>query len=331
MTQRLSRRRVLSILAAATALPLLPRGAHAAMEPYRWQGVVLGAEADLTLYADDRGAAAAALDAALSECARLESIFSLYQPDSALCRLNRAGRVDGPPFELLELMSTALGLAAASGGRFDPTIQPLWKLYADHFAAPGGDPAGPDGAVLARVLRRIDYRGVRMEQATIAFDRSGMQVTLNGIAQGYISDRVGALLKARGFTHTLVNLGETLAIDRKPDGSSWEIGVSAPDDHARLTIVVELSSGAVATSAPRGLLFTADGRFNHLVDPDRLSCAPPDRSVTVLASSAALADGLSTLGTLLSDPVSDLPPILRRYDARAYFVDSAHPGGLWVA
>jgi len=330
-THGLSRRRAISILAVGAALPLIGHGARAAaLEPFRWQGIVLGAAGDLTLYAASRGEAADAMDAALAECARLESIFSLHQPDSALSRLNRDGRLDGAPFELLELMSQALTFAAASNGRFEPTIQPLWKLYADHFAAPAADPTGPDGAVLARVLRRIDYRGVRLEADAIAFDRPGMQVTLNGIAQGYISDRIGALLKVRGFTHTLVNLGETLALDSKPDGGLWQIGIPAPDDRARLMTTIDLSGGAVATSAARGMLFTADGRFNHLIDPERVACAAPDRSVTVVAASAATADGLSTLGALVPDPARDLPALLQAHDARAYVVGAAHPQGIWI-
>ncbi|HVO03738.1 MAG TPA: FAD:protein FMN transferase [Candidatus Cybelea sp.] len=315
----LNRRRVLSILAASTALPWLGTHAKASLPaPYRWQGIVLGAMADLTLYADDRAEAGAALSASLAEAARLEAIFSLHQADSALNRLNREGRLDGAPFELLELMSQALELAARSGGRFEPTIQPLWKLYADHFARPEADPAGPSASEIAALASSVDYRGVRLDGDSIVFDRQGMQVTLNGIAQGYISDRVGALLRQRGFTHVLVNLGETLALDRRADGTPWKIGVSAPDDHARLVTELPLTGGAIATSAALGLPFDADGRFNHLIDPKRFACADPDRSVTVLAPTAAIADGLSTLGALLPEPQEDLPAFLAAQGAKAF-------------
>src|SRR4051794_9773371 len=161
MRADLSRRRVISILAAGAALPAFGRGAVAdAPAPFRWQGIVLGAAADLTLYAADRAEAADALAAALAEIARLEAIFSLHQQDSALNRLNRDGRLDPAPFELQQLLSQALQLAAASSGRFEPTIQPLWKLMADHFAQPDADPAGPTAAAIAAVRTAVDYRGV---------------------------------------------------------------------------------------------------------------------------------------------------------------------------
>nr|ACF98038.1 putative NosX protein [uncultured bacterium 878] len=331
MRADLTRRRVISILAAGVALPAFARGARAGNpEPFRWQGIVLGAAADLTLYAADRAQAGDALAAALAEIARLEGIFSLYQPDSALSRLNREGRLDAAPFELRELLSQAIQLAAASHGRFEPTIQPLWKLLADHFAGSDADPAGPSAAKLAAVRAVVDYRAVRFGEGAIVFDRPGMQVTLNGIAQGYISDRIGALLKQRGFSHALVNLGEALAIDRRPDGGAWTIGVPAPDDRAHLVTKLEIAGGAVATSAGRGMTFDASGRFNHIIDPQRLVCADPDRSITVLAPSAAIADGLSTLGALLPDPRRDLPPHLAAFGARAFVYSTRGNSIDWI-
>ncbi len=328
---RWSRRRVLSILAASAALPLAgSAGRPAGLQPYRWQGVVLGAQADLTLYAASRGEAAAAIDAALVEAARLEAIFSLHQPDSALARLNRDGVLVAPPLDLQVLLSQAVALSEMSGGRFDPTIQPLWTLIAGHFAQDGADPAGPPVAALEAARAKVDYRALSVGAERIAFARPGMQVSLNGIAQGYITDRVAALLQARGFMATLVNLGEMLAIGRKPDGQGWRIGLAAPAAPAQTVEEIEVAAGAVATSAARGLLFDAAGRFNHIIDPTRLACAARDGSVTVLAPSATIADGLSTVAALLPDPDRDLPPYLARFGARAHLRSGAEMAGRWI-
>src|SRR5690606_40717482 len=40
----------------------------------------------------------------VAEIRRLEAIFSLYRPDSALSRLNRDGRLAGPPLDFVELL-----------------------------------------------------------------------------------------------------------------------------------------------------------------------------------------------------------------------------------
>jgi FAD:protein FMN transferase len=318
-----SRRRVISILAAAGAGAAILGSRASGSAAYQWKGIALGARADLTLYATDRARAEGIIAACLSEVARLEAMFSLHQPDSTLSRLNRDGRVADPPFEFIELLSQALMLGELSGGRFDPTVQPLWRVYSEHFAAPKADPAGPPVAQLASARALVDWRRVHLSPREVTFDLPGMQVTLNGIAQGYVSDRIGNLLNAEGYTHALVNLGETLAIDRDPGDDAWWVGIPSPIDRTRLLDRVAIRDGAIATSAGYGMRFDASGRFNHIVDPTCFSCADPDRSVTVLARSAAIADGLSTLGALSLDLVRDFNPVLRRFAARAIVASGA--------
>ncbi|MCR6630570.1 MAG: FAD:protein FMN transferase [Magnetospirillum sp.] len=141
----MKRRRFLAITAAAGALAASPaRAFH--LDPVEWRGTALGAAASLTIHHEDRDVALALLARCEAELARLEAIFSLYHPDSALVRLNRDGRLDGPPLDLLGLLGTAGRVWHLSGGAFDPTVQPLWELYARHFSQPGADPAGPPAA-----------------------------------------------------------------------------------------------------------------------------------------------------------------------------------------
>ena len=49
----------------------------------------------------------------------------------------------------------------------------------------------------------------------------GMAITLNGIAQGYITDRVADLLRNEGFDQAMVDLGEWRALGSHPDGRPW--------------------------------------------------------------------------------------------------------------
>jgi thiamine biosynthesis lipoprotein len=321
-----SRRRVLSILAAGAAFPLGATRVAAMPAPYRWQGIALGAQAELTLHADDRATAMEAIAASLEEIERLERIFSLHRPDSALSRLNQAGKLETPPIELVELLSLAGSLSARSDGRFDPTIQPLWRLYADHFAAPGAAPDGPAAAEIRAARALVDWRGITLSPSQIAFAQPGMQATLNSLAQGYISDRVAELLQARGFVHCLVNLGELRALGPRADGTPWQIALSAPSDHDLQRGIEPLSTGAMATSAGAGLRFDRDGTFNHIIDATTLHCANPSLSVTVLAESAAVADGLSTIGTLMMDERQAFASLLGHFNARALILTDQAAG-----
>jgi thiamine biosynthesis lipoprotein len=324
----INRRRFIAIVAAAAGAGALPRRVLArGFETVTWRGVALGAQASLTLQHPDEGAAKSAIAACLDEVARLEAIFSLHQPDSALARLNASGRLDAAPADLRVLLAEALALAERSGGAFDPTVQPLWTLYAHHFSRSGADPQGPAFHAIARAKALIDWRRVEIEGACICLGAPGMAITLNGIAQGYITDRVGALLRQRGFEYVLVNMGEQLALGPKWDGAAWRVGIANPAAPQSVLTELALKGGAVATSGGYGYRFDAAGRFTHILDPDRGAPARQWASVTVVADRAAAADGLSTALTVApAERVSHILP----HGARAFVVATGSATGYWL-
>ncbi len=290
-----TRRRFLGIAATAAGLALLPGGLRAVGVPVRtWRGVALGADSVLQLAHPDPAEADRLIALCLEEVARLERVFSLYRTDSALARLNRDGVLDAPPADLVRLLSEAAAFSRRTDGAFDPTVQPLWQLYAGHFARPGADPAGPPEAVLRAARELVDHRKLRVEPGRIAFAGRGMAVTLNGIAQGYVTDRVSERLRAEGMTDVLVDLGEIRALGHHPSGRPWSVGLADPLVDGRNAGTLEIADRAVATSGGYGTPFDAAGRFTHLFDPATGGCAREWLAVTVLAPDATTADALST-------------------------------------
>ncbi|MFV2054393.1 FAD:protein FMN transferase [Aliiroseovarius sp. YM-037] len=275
-----NRRRFLAISAAALAFPGIGRA-----EPiYTWQGVALGARATLRLAHPD---AKAISERVAAEISRLEDIFSLFRSDSALSRLNQAGVLDAPPFELLECLSLAGAVHAASGGRFDPTIQPLW----DRYAAASATGTRPDETAIASALALMGWDRVMLDSAAITM-RPGMALTLNGIAQGYIADRVAEMLKEEGLTNILINTGEFRALGAQPNGNPWPVQLAAGGE-------VPLATRALATSAPLGTTFDEGDQVGHILDPRTgLPTQTNLREISVSAASAALADALSTAACL---------------------------------
>ncbi len=274
----LSRRRFLTIAAGSAAVAAVAgvEGARA-QGLYRWRGSALGAEAEMLLPV--RGAGPA-IDAALTEIERLEAILSLYRPNSALSRLNRHGRLDAPPPELVEVLAHGASVSRITGGVFDVTVQPLWELYA---ATPA-----PDLRTVADALARVNWRAVEVSPAAIRFRRAGMRATLNGIAQGYVSDRIADLLRARGYDHVLVDIGEVRALGPHPSGRPWQVSPG------RGVEPLEIAGGALATSAP----VAGDG-LRHLFDPASGRRGGQWRSVTAAAATAMHADALSTALALM--------------------------------
>jgi len=175
------------------------------------------------------------------------------------------------------------------------------------------------GAAVGHVLARQGFDAVAFDPGRIRFLRPGMALTLNGIAQGYITDRVAELLRARGVVHTLVDMGETRALDGHPAGRPWAVGLEDPRAQNGLLQEVALDNQAIATSGGYGTQFDAAGRFNHIFDPATGGCASRYLSVSVVAPSATVADALSTAFSLM--PMDRAAGALRDTGATdAYFV-----------
>ncbi|MGV8939622.1 MAG: FAD:protein FMN transferase [Allorhizobium sp.] len=303
MAEAIHRRRAICIMAAAAGLPLLglSGSARAELPPVVWTGQALGAPATLILNIEDRDKAARLLRQVVAEVSRLEDVFSLYRSHSALSQLNRAGALAAPPTDLVALLETSQTFHETSGGLFDPTIQPLFELYARHFSAPRADPAGPRAPELRAALARVGFDSVLFNRDRVTFGRPGMALTLNGIAQGYITDRIVDLLRREGITSSLVNMGEDRAIGAKPDGNGWRIGLAQSETATTPDAVVTIIEKAVATSSAAGFHFDAGRHVGHILDPRHGAMRERFARMTVVAGDAVTADALSTAFSLMTE------------------------------
>ncbi|MCJ1898828.1 FAD:protein FMN transferase [Paracoccus versutus] len=265
----MNRRRFL-LLTACAALPGMA-GAAPAAPSQEWRGRAMGADVTLRLH----GAGPAQARGFFAEAARLlaqvENLFSLHR-DSDLARLNRDGRLRFPAAGMVELLALSDRLHRATGGAFDPTVQPLWLARAQ-----GGDEAA------ARALAGWD--SVAWSRAEVRLARPGMALTFNGLAQGWAADRLAEAAARHGLTDLLIDAGEMRALG----AGGWRVGLAdaAGREHRR----IRLGDRALATSSPGGTLIGPRG-LPHILAPD--GGAPPWDTISVSADSAALADGLST-------------------------------------
>ena len=295
----LTRRRFVMIAAAVAASG--PLSARAAQGAARWRGRALGAPAMMVIDGVGTAQAHEAIEAARAEIERLEAQFSLYRPDSAIVRLNRTGSLEAPGADFLELLSIAKSVHQASGGAFDPAVQPLWReLSAARTAASWGDDGNYE-RILARGRAHADFSHVRLSGERVWFDRPAMAITLNGIAQGFITDRVAGLMRARGLNHVLVDIGEIAAIGGRGGGAPWPVSIRRAGGGGMTVRRVTLDGRALATSEPSAILFDEAGAIGHILDP-KDPAAPARRSlVSVEADRAVIADALSTAFCLMND------------------------------
>lgn len=273
----ITRRRLLLTATAAAC------GGTRAPEVAVWHGTALGADAHMRV--EGRGAEEA-LAAILKGIDRDEGLVSLYRPHSALSHLNAVGHLDTPSADLVALLRLAAEMHRVTGGAFDPTVQPLWRALAE---------ARDTDAATAT----IGFGHVKISDDRISLAQ-GQALTLNGIAQGWITDRAVETLAHRGFRHALIDLGETRAL-----GEPHRISLVDPESGPLGTRT--LNDSAIATSSPRAMLLPR--AQPHIIGrPIRWS------TVSVETGKAAIADALSTAFCMMTE--EEVRAVLRNESGR---------------
>ncbi len=229
---------------------------------------------------------------------RIEALMSTYRDDSEVRRLKGAPamqRVALSP-ETLEVLRTARHFAEVTGGAFDATAAPLfrlWKRCAKLDRLPTRDEL-----VTARAASRWDAFTLLTDGVVKA--NSLAEVDLGGIAKGYAIDRAVETMKEAGCVGGLVDVGGDIrCFGTKPGGHPWRIAVRAPWG-PRYAGVLGLQSAAVCTSGDYLRFVEIKGeRYSHIIDPR--SGTPVDKvpSVTVIAPDATTADALATAVSVL--------------------------------
>ncbi len=202
---------------------------------------------------------------------RLEALLSRTRSDSEVSAIN-SGAADAPvavSIETAGLLNAAWSYSHTTNGAFDITIAPVvsaWGFTTDHYQVPT-QPA------LDALLNAVDYTGVLVEGISSSSARvtlrKGQAVDLGGIAKGYASDCVEAILAENGVERAMASLGGNIYVrGTKPDGSAWRVGVQDPDRSGGFVGVLSLSDAFAVTSGGYQRYFEQDGkRYHHIIDP----------------------------------------------------------------
>lgn len=230
----------------------------------------------------------------------ITGVFSTYDPESTLAKIN-ASR-DTTIFHAVEeefaaVFNLAYSIYQDSNGAFDPAIGPLTLAWG--IAAAPGDT--PDDDQLARLRTASNMRYFKLSDRppwTIKKSFPEAALDYNGIAKGYAVDKISEVLRSRGLTQFLVELGgEIRAVGTRSDNHAWQIAIEHPFvSEAVAQTVLSASDISVATSGNYRSVRYAEGRkIVHTIQPR--SGLPEFNdllSVTVLADDCATADAYAT-------------------------------------
>lgn len=231
--------------------------------------------------------------------------MSTYDPQSELSRFNASESDDwfSVSPETTSVTASALELAEATGGKFDPTIGPVANLWG--FGPGKKRDKPPTDEEIAAAKESVGYAllEARLDPPALRKRKPSVYVELSAIAAGHGADVLAEILQAEGVENFMIDVGgELRAQGLKPGGKAWRIGIERADagrpgsSTRPLQQVIELRDKSLATSGDYRNFFEVDGqRYSHVIDP--LTGRPVTHdlaTVTVLAETSRDADALGT-------------------------------------
>ena len=254
------------------------------------------------------------LAAVENEVRKYESIFNLQNYQSEINLLNKEKYLAQPSDELLEVLEKSLLLSRNTNGAFDATVQPLWDFYYKHYIL-NQNKLPPKKEKLKVVQSLVNWNNISLANNSIKLSNNA-SITLNGIAQGWITDKITEILKKFGIKNTLVDFGESYALGLYDNQRPWRILLQGPNN---ITKVINLSNRAVATSGGYGTAFEPTATYHHIFDPKTGLSANNYKAVSILSDYAWLSDGISTAALSMNEPL--LLKACKKFDTTPYIID----------
>jgi thiamine biosynthesis lipoprotein len=259
---------------------------------FELSGYAQGTTYSIVYYATDSLVTLAQTDSLLQ---RLDQSVSLYQPNSLISRFNRSmkGIMIDDPFKVIILR--AIQINRATGGLVDPTVKPLVDAWGFGVVKNTHPPAGE---AIKKMLHHVGADKLSLKGNFLSKSTPGLQLDLNGIAQGYSVDLLASLLEQYHIQNYLVELGGELRIKgQKPGDVPFTVGIEGISDNdlapEPMRKIIEPGDGAITTSGNYRKHHEAGGKqISHLMNP--LTGYPVQNemiSVTVYAKDAITADG----------------------------------------
>lgn len=230
----------------------------------------------------------------------VNSLYNQWNPSSDISALNglKAGERVAPTAPLYQLLLFVNEIVSLSNGRYDPTVEPLRKLWMGHL----DKGSIPNAQEVADIAPAIGWEKVHLQDGLFWKDSDELKLTLDSVSKGLCIDMILERLRAAGYPSVLVEWGgELRATGQHPEGRPWRVfirrlGSNLPEDSIADLALVD---SAVATSGDYLQYWTVDGvSYFHVFDAKRLQPltihSTSVASSTVVAPTCALADALAT-------------------------------------
>lgn len=294
------------------AILLLSPGLTVAAEFSFFHEDVLGTSLELRINGASAEVASQAEHLVLEEIDRLSQIFSQYDPSSEFSILQNlpVGQKMAVSVELFEVLQRCEEWNVISRGAFHPAVE----VFSREWSKAERSGAVPSPNQLANLTHRMQTQHWSLNADGFVVTReSNTPLSLNAIAKGFILNDaaehvMASLPKVSGV---MINIGGDIVV---AGDLHINVSIANPDSDAiggRPLQTLSLYRRAVATSGMSERFYDIKGtRYSHIIDARSGQPVAHSVSATVLADSAATADTVATIVSVL--PVAESLALVNR-------------------
>ena len=315
ITNKINRRKLIKIIAfsaiGSTTYGIYNLFGNKEYIKSRWTGTVLNNNVSLEIHSNEGKKNSLIYSQINNFINHVDDIFNLQNPDSEIVKLNKNKKLRNPSPYLIEVIKRSQILSEQTNGKFDITVQPLWSHYYSHFIL-NGNSNFPDDKILKNIINSIHWKNVVIENNTIIL-KNNASITLNGIAQGWITDKVVEIINKNNIKNTLVDFGETFASGSYENKRPWNIEIQSSEG---INTVIKLTNKAVATSSASGTMFEPSKKYNHIFNPKTGLSTSNFDTVSIVSNKAWLSDCIATSALLISR--NKLKALCDKLNAKAF-------------
>ncbi len=300
-------------------------------EIYKKPFTAMGCGFEVTVVAKDAQEADVFLEAAIGNIRRIEALISSWVDNSQTGQINRSAGIEPVEVdpELFYLIKRAIAISELTDGAFDisyASMDKIWKFD-------GSVTQLPDSSIVKESVKLVGYKNIQMNEVnhSVFLPEKGMKIGFGAIGKGYAADHTMNLLKSLGVTSGIINAsGDLRAWGQQPNGAPWQIGVKNPLNKNKVFVLLPLVNQALVTSGNYEKFITINGkRYAHIIDPRTGYPSSGLTSVTIIASSAELADALATsvfvmgkdVGLDFVNQLKDVECVLVQDDGMVFYSD----------
>ena len=197
--------------------------------------------------------------------------------------------------KLCDMIEIGLDYTKKTGNKFDINLADVLDVWASYREKNNGIPTLEELKAAKTGINPIIFK------SKCEVLNNHPSIDLGAIAKGYATEEVGKYLKNKNINKFIINAGGNVLVGSHYANDKYKIGLETPNQFKEIYKILKVENKSVVTSGGYERFYIYEGKnYHHIIDAKTLFPANNFKSVTVITSSSALADTLSTSLFLLS-------------------------------